>query len=330
MNCFVIMPFARTFDDVYGVIRNSMVLAFPERAGQCRRLDEIKPAGRITERLLQELQSATLCIADMTGNNPNVMWEVGYAMALGKPLLMIGQNLAEIPFDLKDMLCIQYDRSHLGETLGRPLVQALQDTVERTATTPQREDVLLHLKDQVGDLKTMLGQLVRSWGPDQFGNYPDQSPTADDKSLADLEGAWLGRESETHLYAKLTNGQLLVPYCYGGNDWLTGFYYGWERIGEYWFARFRWLRINVSGFAFLKLETPDVLTGAWWHDSEPIEGPQGPPKGAGVPLRLERIQGVPLPSWAWEFIEEPRRVGKLCRLTLASTGQNRAGRDSAG
>jgi hypothetical protein len=73
MNCFVIMPFAEEFDDVYGVIKQVVESATGTNDGRCFRLDEARPAGRITDRLLGELRSATLCVADITGAKPNVI-----------------------------------------------------------------------------------------------------------------------------------------------------------------------------------------------------------------------------------------------------------------
>src|SRR5204862_409394 len=80
--------------------------------------DEARPAGRITERLLAALRECSFCIADLTGSNPNVMWETGYAMALGKPVIVITQDLATLPFDMKDMQALCYDRTHLNSSLG--------------------------------------------------------------------------------------------------------------------------------------------------------------------------------------------------------------------
>jgi nucleoside 2-deoxyribosyltransferase len=90
--CFVIMPFDPGFDDVYTFTKTSVESAVSMSPINCFRLDERKPAGRITDRLLSELQTATICIADLTGCRPNVMWEVGYAMALQKPIIIVTQN----------------------------------------------------------------------------------------------------------------------------------------------------------------------------------------------------------------------------------------------
>lgn len=97
MNFFVIMPFATDFDDVYAVIKATVESSTTDAKGRCFRLDESRPAGRITDRLLTELRSATICIADLTENKPNVMWELGFAMALEKPVIIVTQSVATMP-----------------------------------------------------------------------------------------------------------------------------------------------------------------------------------------------------------------------------------------
>jgi len=47
----------------------------------------------------------------MTGRNPNVFYEVGYAHALGKPTFLLTQKADDIPFDLKHFPHIIYDGS---------------------------------------------------------------------------------------------------------------------------------------------------------------------------------------------------------------------------
>src|SRR5262245_57270157 len=115
------MPFAREFDDVYSTIKNTIDSILAERRGTCFRLDESRPAGRITERLFREIHACEMCVADVTGTKPNVMWELGYAMALEKPTILLTQALTDLPFDVKDLQSIEYDRNHLNQTLGVPL-----------------------------------------------------------------------------------------------------------------------------------------------------------------------------------------------------------------
>jgi hypothetical protein len=53
------------------------------------------------DRIFNQINKADVIVADMTGKNPNVFYEVGYAHALGKIVLLITQHADDIPFDLK-------------------------------------------------------------------------------------------------------------------------------------------------------------------------------------------------------------------------------------
>lgn len=315
MNCFVIMPFASDFDDVYEAIKSGVEGALATGGGRCFRLDESRPAGRITERLLTELQSASLCVADLTGARPNVMWETGYAMALGKPIIVVTQNPQDVPFDLKDMQSLHYDRGRLGGTLAGPLrrmvidtVAALQSPAAAPAPRPDpNAELVAELRDQVSELKSIVAQAVRFWGPGEARPQPEGDEV---RHLTSLEGAWLNPETGGHYYAAVVGGELVAPYCYKGDYDLNGVYYGLRLVGEHWFARFRWLDGSFSGFSFLKLESPDLVTGAWWHDHEVREVDiTTPPPISGVPMTWERRHVTEYPAWATGFIEDVRREG---------------------
>jgi hypothetical protein len=87
---FVMMPFRAEFDDVYSIVTDS--IAAVDESMNVIRLDEVRAAGSITQDLVEMIRKSTLCLADVTGANPNVMWEVGFAAALGKPVIAITQQ----------------------------------------------------------------------------------------------------------------------------------------------------------------------------------------------------------------------------------------------
>lgn len=122
------MPFASEFDDVYSTVRDS--IASVDESMQVIRLDEVRAAGSITQDLVEKIRKSTLCLADVTGANPNVMWEVGFAAALGKPLIAINQHGGSLPFDIKDVRTLMYDRNSLAKTLRNPLAEMLRATLE--------------------------------------------------------------------------------------------------------------------------------------------------------------------------------------------------------
>jgi hypothetical protein len=64
----------------------------------------------ITQRIRDGITSATLTIADISGHNPNLMCEVGLAHGLSRNVLLIRDAATEIPFDVKDIMALTYER----------------------------------------------------------------------------------------------------------------------------------------------------------------------------------------------------------------------------
>ena len=54
-----------------------------------------------------------MIVADLTSANPNVFYELGLAHALKKPVILITQSIADIPFDLKSYRLLEYS-THFG------------------------------------------------------------------------------------------------------------------------------------------------------------------------------------------------------------------------
>jgi nucleoside 2-deoxyribosyltransferase len=80
-------------------------------AGTAHGLDEQVFSGIIIERIYAEIIPADLIIADMTGRNPNVFYEVGYAHALGKRVVLLTRAVDDSPLDLRGYRHIVYENS---------------------------------------------------------------------------------------------------------------------------------------------------------------------------------------------------------------------------
>jgi nucleoside 2-deoxyribosyltransferase len=130
LKCFVIMPYASDFDAIYAEVKRNAECAVPGTEIDCFHLRDVRAAGKITDDIIASLREAAFCIADVTGNNPNVMWETGYAMALGKPTILIGQDIGKLPFDLKIHRILSYCPSSLNE-LSEDLIKAIQQTLAK-------------------------------------------------------------------------------------------------------------------------------------------------------------------------------------------------------
>ena len=105
---FALMPFANKYNDVYRLgIKEPL-----EKMGLiCERADEIQFSGDILNQIIVSINKADLIVADMTGNNPNVFYEVGYAHALKKETILITEDSENIFFDLHGINHVVYGRS---------------------------------------------------------------------------------------------------------------------------------------------------------------------------------------------------------------------------
>lgn len=132
MRCFVMMPFAAQFDLVKETIREAVTTAGLEHI----RADELQPPGRITSQIVDEIERSDICVGDLTGQNPNVVWEVGYAMARRKPLVPIAQSADDLFFDLNDYRTIVYSSHDLPVSLKQRLISALTAAKQQIREMP--------------------------------------------------------------------------------------------------------------------------------------------------------------------------------------------------
>ena len=118
---FVLMPFDSEYDDIY---KFGIKGAANEVGAYVERLDEQIFSEGMLDRIFNQISRADVIVADMTGRNPNVFYEVGYAHALGKIVLLLTQDTSDIPFDLKHRQHTEYSGSI--EKLKNELIPRLQ------------------------------------------------------------------------------------------------------------------------------------------------------------------------------------------------------------
>jgi hypothetical protein len=122
---FVLMPFGKLWSSsVYKMIRRCCARSNVS----CRRADDITNTGRITSQIIAAIANADVVIADITGSNPNVLYELGQAHAGGKPTIVLNQS-DKSPFDLQDFRQIFYKTSRLA-TASRQLAKFLKSELE--------------------------------------------------------------------------------------------------------------------------------------------------------------------------------------------------------
>lgn len=109
--CFVIQPFdGGKYDKRYESIFKPAIEAAeldPYRVDK-----KYAPGVEIAIDAIGEgIKSCAICLADVTENNPNVCYELGFALALDKPVVMVcsSERTGKYPFDIQHRILIPYD-----------------------------------------------------------------------------------------------------------------------------------------------------------------------------------------------------------------------------
>jgi hypothetical protein len=123
---FASMPFSGQYDDTFLVAIQPSALALNASAD---RVDHAGRSGDVVEQIRAMIKAAQVVIADLSESRPNVCHEVGYAEALGKPVVQIcATPVAALPFNLRNNQTLAYQigqASRLRTRLERELAKVL-------------------------------------------------------------------------------------------------------------------------------------------------------------------------------------------------------------
>lgn len=128
---FIISQFGDIYDQLYdGVIKplcdkNNIK---PIRA------DEISNSSVILDDIIKYIQTANIIIADITPNNPNVFYELGYAHAIGKEVILLCERgkRAGLPFDISGYRTIFYENTMIGkDKIEKEVEKYLEEALKR-------------------------------------------------------------------------------------------------------------------------------------------------------------------------------------------------------
>lgn len=112
--CFVVMQFTEEFDALYQEVIKPCCERFDYRV---IRADEFHASNMIIDDITRSLRESALVIADITPDNPNVFYEVGYAHALETPTILLkDRSGGRLPFDVSGFRTIFYDNTIAGKS----------------------------------------------------------------------------------------------------------------------------------------------------------------------------------------------------------------------
>jgi hypothetical protein len=175
--CFVIAPIGDSGDSAR--IRSDEVFEhiIAPAANACGyealRADKISKPGIITSQIIQHLIDDPLVIADLTGPNANVFYELAIRHAFQKPVVQIIDAEQSIPFDVAQSRTIKFNYPSLG------------------SAAKAREEIKQHIKaveDNPGDADNPLTQAVELQSLRRSGNPLEKSAAEMIAMLGDVKG----------------------------------------------------------------------------------------------------------------------------------------------
>jgi uncharacterized protein YqgV (UPF0045/DUF77 family) len=141
---------------------------------ECIRADQIQKSDIITSTVIDHLKDSDLVIADMTGHNPNVFYEMGFRYAFGRPIIQMKDKTSSIPFDLGSIRTIDYDIQDLEdvekvkESLGKFIDNSIE-TIDETDINQQQaslETVIIErlnkIQDQIAAMNNSISKYLQT------------------------------------------------------------------------------------------------------------------------------------------------------------------------
>lgn len=198
--CFVVCPIGEEGTEIR--INSDKLLKYViapvcELCGfEAERIDKRNDANSITQSIIEALDNADLVIADITGHNPNVFYEMGYRARTKKPMIHLRKKGENLPFDITAIRTFEYDLTDLDS------VEEIKDRLKKTIESfqynePANEDtqedassenvpsaimpLLYQIIDTMGELKNevknfsteTIGTVIKSMQPAQPQVSPD-------------------------------------------------------------------------------------------------------------------------------------------------------------
>lgn len=176
--CFVITPIGPESSEVRrasdGLIAAAIRPALAEIGYTLEVAHEISEAGSITTQVIQRLLRSRVVVANLTGLNPNVMYELAVRHAARKPVVIVAEASTALPFDIADQRALFYVndmagvmevRRKLGDAVrdavrdhqpDNPVYRAVQAQVIKEVAAETPEEYILDRLDRIDDAITTL------------------------------------------------------------------------------------------------------------------------------------------------------------------------------
>lgn len=111
---FIVMQFSDSYNALYKEVLKPICEEF---GYDVVRADDMHTTNLIINDITEAIKESSLVIADMTPDNPNVFYEIGYSHAINKPTILLSDKKRDkLPFDISSFRVLFYDNSIAGKS----------------------------------------------------------------------------------------------------------------------------------------------------------------------------------------------------------------------
>lgn len=131
LSAFLMIPFTTEYDQFYA---NVLCPLASNKGIELKRCKDLTTPTVIFDDIREGIEKSDILIAEISEQNPNVFYEIGYAHALQKKVILISKKfrLKDAPFDVRSNRIVAYDAHHFGEEpFIRDFVGALEYFLSR-------------------------------------------------------------------------------------------------------------------------------------------------------------------------------------------------------
>ncbi len=171
--CFIASPIGSSTDSVRersDLVREFIIdEALSPLGFKTVRADDIEKSGEITTQIVSELIESDLVIADLTGQNANVFYELAVRHSFRKPYIQIVEEGEQLPFDVRAFRTVFVDHQNLKSAAeARETIKQMVHDIEGGAdvqspvTHAVNRQTLEDSKDPSGKELAQIAEVVES------------------------------------------------------------------------------------------------------------------------------------------------------------------------